>query len=194
MCCFLCACTQKNDQKSDKQFDLQQAADTWRYETPEGTIAPKDISSNLSIQLKNNFPVWKESLLATLDLSIKNTSKSHLPCRGSGYLYIYSTDEKKPLYWSVIDLAFAEPAERGVVSILSLPAMAVKDIVIPLKATRWTSVTQKTWPDTSFYQLIPSGRYLMRFELELYTEDDKLVDTVLSNFVEFTTVQNLPAQ
>ncbi|MBO4350514.1 MAG: hypothetical protein J6A01_06195 [Proteobacteria bacterium] len=187
---FLSACSDKK--QSTQGIDITDAADTWRYTTPEGTLQNTDISKNVDIRLTNRFPVWRDSIGAAVDISIKNISKSHLGARGLAHLIVYTFDTKEPIYWSNIDIALGAPADPGIMSVLSLPVGASKDFSVALLESTWESIQSQAWPDKPFYMLIPTGKYLMRFEFELYDESDKPLGTLLSNFIRFTTVLSSP--
>ena len=70
---LLSACSDKKETTTG--IDITNAADTWRYNTPEGMLQNVDLSQNVEIQLANRFPVWRESIGAAVDISIKNISK-----------------------------------------------------------------------------------------------------------------------
>ncbi len=182
LCLFLAACDSRS-----KELDIQQAATNWRYQKPEGVVAPDQLSSSLRVSLVNPFPVWKEDIQASVEVSLLNTTKSHLPARTKATLFIYSVEDKQPLYWSNIDLAYGESTGPGTMSILSLPVGASKDVRIPVMGTKWGAVRSANWPDSSLYSLVPPGKYLLRMELDLYDDADVQQGTVVSNFVEFTS-------
>ena len=184
------ACSEKK--QPTPGVDITKAADSWRYTTPEGTVPDSDIVSNVEILLTNRFPVWRDSIGAAVDISIKNKSKSHIAARGLAHLFVYSYDDKKPIYWSNINIAYGAPAEPGIMNVLSIPVGATKDFSIAILESTWESIHSKAWPDTPFYSLIPTGKYLMRFEFELYDESDKPIGTILSNFIRFTTILTAP--
>ena len=186
----LSACSDKK--KTTQGLDITDAADTWRYTTPEGMIQDTDISKNVEIRLTNRFPVWRDSIGAAVDISIKNISKSHLGARGLAHLIIYTYDTKEPIYWSNIDIALGTPAEPSMMSVFSLPVGVSKDFSVALLESTWESIHAQSWPDQPFYSLVPTGKYLMRFEFELYDDADKPVGTLLSNFIRFTTVISSP--
>lgn len=186
----LSACSDKK--KTTQGLDITDAADTWRYTTPEGMIQDTDISKNVEIRLTNRFPVWRDSIGAAVDISIKNISKSHLGARGLAHLIIYTYDTKEPIYWSNIDIALGTPAEPSMMSVFSLPVGVSKDFSVALLESTWESIHAQGWPDQPFYSLVPTGKYLMRFEFELYDDADKPVGTLLSNFIRFTTVISSP--
>ena len=183
----LAACTNKTKEKSDF-IDIQEAANGMRYEKPQGNIAAQDIPQNLKIDLTNRFPVWRDTVAAAVDVSLKNTSQSHLPARLQARLFVYTHDTKKPMYWSNIDVSFGRSGDQGTMSVISIPVGASNDVIIPIQATKWASVDSNTWPDTPFHTLVPTGKYLMRFEIDIVNEQDQPVATTVSNFIEFETV------
>lgn len=198
--CFICillalpllmACSSSKDQ-NDKPLNRQEAADSWRFEKPEGTLAVDQVAQNLEITLENHYPVWRESIGATLDVSIKNISKSHLPARVAAKLYVYSFDQKQPEYWASVDLAYANSAGPNIKSILSLPVGTSKDISIPILALEWADVHSQVWPNAPFYAIVPTGKHLMRFELEIFDEEDRSIASAVSNFIQFLTVADAP--
>lgn len=181
------ACTNKSQPKSD-YIDIQEAADNMRYEKPDGSLEGKDIPQNLKIELANRFPVWRDSVGAAVDLSMRNMSKSHIPARIHAQLFVYSHDTKQPLYWTGIDVSHGRTSERGTMSVISIPVGASNDVIIPIKETMWAAVDVKSWPETPFHNLIPTGKYLMRFEMNIVDDKDQSVATAVSNFIEFETI------
>ncbi len=170
----------------------ESSASLTRYQAPEGIVSPENLPSSVEISLQNAFPIWRDNIVVTVNVSIKNTTPSHLPARVMGHLFIYSFDEKKPLYWSNIDMAFAEPASPGLMSILSIPSKSTKDLTIPIAQMTWADVSTNAWPDANIYHLIPTGKYLLRFEMDFYTEKNEIIGTAVSNFVQFTTILTAP--
>ncbi|MBR4986628.1 MAG: hypothetical protein IKY83_12925 [Proteobacteria bacterium] len=185
------SCSPNNDQTA-LALNQQNAANAWRFETPEGRVPVDQVASNLEIKLSNRFPVWRDTIAVAVDVSIRNISKSHLPARVTAKLYVYSFDQKQPEYWTNIDIAYAESTGPTTKSILSLPVSASKDISIPILATQWADVHTAVWPNAPFYAIVPTGKHLMRFELEIFDEEDRSIDSAVSNFIQFTTVAAAP--
>ena len=187
---FLSAC---DTNRGNPTLDIQKAATTWRYQKPDGVVPADQLVSSIDIRLQNRFPVWKENIDVAIDVTFANTTKSHLPARTKAQLFVYSIDEKQPLYWSNIDLAYGESTGPTTMSILSLPVNAHKELMIPIHGTTWAGVRSQIWPDSPFYSFIPSGKYLMRMELDFFDDNDTFVGTAVSNFIEFTSVISTPA-
>ena len=170
--------------------DLQTAANDLRFPTPDGNVPDDEISSSIRIELINDYPVWNAQIKDTsIRLIFHNTSKHHLGTQSKALLYIYDYNEKMPIFWTVLDLAFGKTATPGTLSIISLPVGASKELAVPILDTIWADVSVKTMPHAPFYQIVSEGKYLMRFEMELYDEQDKPIDTVVSNFIEFVYKQ-----
>ncbi|MBQ9817070.1 MAG: hypothetical protein IJM59_06385 [Proteobacteria bacterium] len=189
---FLVGCHASAPDDDAQKFDIQDAASSWRHKAPQGDVPIERLTQSMKITLGNRFPIWRDSIAAAVDVSIINISDSHLPARGTASLYIYSFDEKQPLYWANIDIAYGESTGPGTKNVLSLPVGTSKDITIPILATTWGNVHTKIWPDAPFYTIIPTGKYLMRFEFEIYDEDDNPVGIAVSNFIQFSTIQTSP--
>ncbi len=189
--CF-CGCSQLSFEPPQKSDDVTDAASSWRYPKPDGIVAPENLDSSLKISLECHYPVWRDSIEVSANISIQNLTNSHLPARAKGHLYIYDFQKKIPLYWSHIDLAYAEPASPGMTGILSIPAHSSKELTIPISATTWADVHSSQWTDSPFYTFIPTGKYLLRFELDFFDEKDQIIGTKASNLVEFTTVMTAP--
>lgn len=181
------ACSNKTPKQSD-YIDIQDSADSMRYEKPEGNLSAQEIPQYLKIELANRFPVWRDSVAAAVDISMRNTSKSHLPARIQAHLYVYSNDTKQPLYGSIIDVSHGRSSEQGIMSVISIPVGASHDVIVPIQATQWASIDANTPPDTPFHTLIPTGKYLMRFEVDIIDDKDHPITTVVSNFIEFETI------
>lgn len=181
-----------SEKTNPQSLNQQDAADSWRFAKPEGIIPVDQVASNLDIQLANRFPVWRENIAVAVDVSIKNISKSHLPARVTAKLYVYSFDQKMPEYWANIDLAYAQSTGSATKSILSLPVGTSKDISIPIQATQWAEIHSQVWPSAPFYDIVPTGKHLMRFELEIFDEEDHSIASAVSNFIQFTTVAAAP--
>ena len=161
-----------------------------RYPTPDGNVPNDELLSSLHIELINDYPIWNPNIQdASVRIVFHNTSKHLLATQSKSLLYIYGYHQKIPLYWTVLDLGFGKTATPGTLSIVSLPVGATKEISIPLLDTTWADVSIKTIPHAPFYQLLSEGKYLMRFEMELYDEQDQPLDTATSNFIEFTYKQ-----
>lgn len=184
------SCSEKNTYKPG--MDVTDAADKWRYATPQGMLPDAEIADNVDILLTNRFPIWRDAIGAAVDISIKNKSKFHIGARGLAHLFVYSYDDKQPLFWSNIDIALGAPAQPGMMSVFSLPVGTSKDFSVAILESTWDAVTSQAWPDKSFYATIPTGQYLMRFEFELYDENNNHLGTLLSNFIRFSTVQSAP--
>ena len=190
-CLLLTSCNAQKSDTSNPALDIQEAASSWRYETPEGTVEAQNLTESMKITLTNRFPIWRDSIHVNIDVSIKNLTKSHLSAIGLAKLYIYSFDEKKPIYWANVDLAFSEPMGPNVKNVVSVPVGASDDRTISIEQMRWAPVDQKIWPDAPLYSLIPTGKYLMRFEFELYEEDNN-IGIAVSNFIQFSSIQTAP--
>ncbi len=173
-------------QQQAPQPDIQMASSDIRYPAPDGKVQDDEIVSSMRIDLINDYPVWSADIQdASVRIVFHNTSKRHLATQSKALLYIYNTQNEVPLYWTVLDLAFGKTATPGTLSVVSLPVGATKEIAVPLLDTKWADVSIKTIPALPFYQLVSEGQYLMRFEMELYNDEDKPIDTVVSNFIEF---------
>jgi hypothetical protein len=180
------ACTKEAAPKPD----LQIAADNMRFPVPDGNVPDNEITSSIKIELINDYPIWNPQIKdSSIRLIFHNTSKHHLGTQSKALLYIYDYNEKTPLYWTVLDLAFGKTATPGTLSIVSLPIGASKELAVPILDTIWADVSIKTIPHAPFYQIVSEGKYLMRFEMELYDEQDKPIDTAVSNFIEFVYKQ-----
>ena len=179
---FISSCSQ---QKSP-QPDIQTASSDLRYPTPDGEVPDDEILSSIRIDLINDYPAWNPDIQdASVRIVFHNTSRRHLATQSKALLYIYDAQKDIPLYWTVIDLAFGKTATPGTLGVVSLPVGATKELSVPLLDTKWADVSIKTIPSIPFYQIVTEGKYLMRFEMELYDKDDKPIDTALSNFIEF---------
>lgn len=179
--------------KPSKAIDIQQASKTSRFVEPDGVVAPDALVDSLELKIENRFPIWREDIVTVaVDLSIQNKTKSHLPARVRAHLFIHDLNTKEPLYWTDIDLAYGETAKPNHWSIISLPVGASKDLVVPILDTKWADVSLKSYPVNDFYSFVPSGKYLMRLELDLYDETDNVVGTAVSNFIQFTTSKSTP--
>lgn len=189
---FLCGCSKISYEPPNTSDDITDAASSWRYQKPDGVVMPKNLESSLKIQLESHYPVWRDTIDVSVNVTILNLTDSHLPARAKSHLYIYDFQRKIPIYWSHIDLAFAEPVSPGVTGILSIPARTTKDLTIPIAATTWADVHSNEWTDSPFYTFVPTGKYFLRFELDFFDENDRLIGTKASNLVEFTTVMTAP--
>lgn len=177
---------------SEQSQPIQKAADSWRYPSPKGVISDETVASSIKLSLNSNYTVWRESLQASVEATFENITPSFVYIRFMPHLFIYDAEKKVPLYWSNIDMSFAESVGAGTMSIISLPANGKKVTSIPIDQVKFASVDSQTWPEYTIYETVPSGRYLMRLECDFYDNDDKLLGTLLSNFVEFTTVLTAP--
>ena len=187
------ACSQQTLTPPGHDVDVTEASSNQhRFQKPDGIVNPGSLKSSVNISLTNSYPIWRDNIDVILNISIKNISNSHLPARVMGHLFIYSFDEKKPLYWSNIDIAYSEPAAPGLISILSIPANSSKEITIPISQTTWTLTNSAIWPDEKLYSIVPTDKYLMRFELDFYSDDDQIIETAVSNFIQFSTIQTAP--
>ena len=191
---FILTCVQGCAKQADKSPELQEtmAADHMRYETPQGYVPDDEIITNMRIDLANQFPVWRTEIAADVHIVIRNLAHNYLAAQAQARLFIYDYDQKVPLFWANIDLAHAKSVGPGTLSIISLPIGATKDLLVPIQATTWADVTVKEWPSKDLYSFIPTKKYLMRLELELFSMEDKPVGTAVSNFVEFTAVRTAP--
>ena len=174
--------------------ELQEAiaADNMRFPTPTGYVEDAQVIPNMRIELANEFPVWRNEIAVDIHVIIRNLASNFLAAQTQARLFIYDYNQKVPLFWSNIDLAHAKSVGPGTLSIISLPIGATKDLLIPIQATTWADITVKEWPNKNIYDFIPTKKYLMRLELELFNMEDNPIGTAVSNFVEFTAVRTAP--
>lgn len=169
------------------------AADAWRFESPEGVIKDSDaVMQSLTLSLQSNYPVWRENMTVSVDIEIKNTTKSFIHARVMPHLFIYDSETKAPLYWSNIDLSYAESVGPGTMSILSLPVGGVHSTPVPVRAIKFAAVDSPTLPEYTIYNIVPTGSYTMRLVLDFYSEEVEKIGTMSSNEIEFTTIFNAP--
>ena len=174
--------------------ELQEAiaANNMRFPTPTGYVEDDQIIPNMRIDLANNFPIWRQNIAVDVHVIIRNLAQNFLAAQTHARLFIYDYDQKVPLFWSNIDLAHAKSVGPGTQSIISLPIGATKDLLIPIQATTWADISVKEWPSKNIYDFIPTKKYLMRLELELFNMEDKPIGTAVSNFIEFTAIRTAP--
>ena len=168
------------------------AADNMRFPRSTDFVPDDEIIPGMRIELSNHYPVWRNEITANVHIVIRNMAQNYLAAQTQARLYVYDYNQKVPLYWANIDLAHARSVGPGTLSIISLPIQATKDLIVPIHDTTWENVDIKQWPDKLLYDIAPTGKYLMRLELELYNVEDKPVGTGLSNFIEFTVIRTAP--
>lgn len=186
--CFSC-----NAAPDGAKFDEQIAADTYRFPKPDGVIQnSEDVLSSVAVSLRSDYPIWRASLDASVELVMKNTTNSFVHVRIMPRLFIYDAKREKPLYWSNIDLSYGESSGPGAVSVASLPAGGSQSTPIAVKAMKFAEVSSHAWPDYAIYDFVPTGAYAMRAELEFYTDSNEKIGEKYSDFIEFTTILTAP--
>ena len=173
-------------------IDTQKAADTWRYPTPDGVLSDAETARRLGVSLLTHYPVWRSELAVTVDVHFQNDTSSFVYARTIPRLFVYDKTARVPLFYSMVDLAFGESASEHLYSVISLPAGASKDLTISIRDLKFGDVSVKSAPDRLIYDLVPTGAYQMRFEMELYNEQGEVIGTLLSNFTEMTTIFTSP--
>ncbi len=186
--CFSC-----NVAPDGAKFDEQIAADAYRFPKPDGVIQnSEDVLSSINLSLRSDYPIWRESVGASVEIVMKNTTNSFVHARIMPRLFIYDAKREKPLYWSNIDLSYAESSGPGAMSVASLPAGASHSTPVAVKAMKFADVSSNAWPDYAIYDFVPTGNYAMRLELEFYTDANEKIGTKYSDFIEFTTILTAP--
>lgn len=186
---LVCAC---NNAPRPPSHSEQVAADSYRYPQSEGVVSDEQTVEKIGIELSSAYPVWRANMTAAVEARFTNPTKAFMYARVVPRLYIYDPRDKRPLFWSEVDLAYADTAGPGTVSVFSLPPGASKTVVIPVRALKFARAQDSVMSEYEIYDMVPTGAYLMRLEADFYTEKDKKVGGRLSNFIEFTTVFNDP--
>ena len=188
MSCIAC-----NAQPKERKFDEQIAADTFRFQSPEGVIQNDErVIEGLTLSLQSEYPVWRDTLAVSVRILLKNTTQSFVYARVMPHLFIYDEKSQQPLYWSNIDLSYAESVGPGTMSIVSLPVGATHSTAIPIKAVKFAAVDSTIWPEYTIYDYVPTGAYTMRLELDFYNDENEKIGTMHSNFIEFTSILTAP--
>ena len=173
MSCIAC-----NAQPKERKFDEQIAADTFRFQSPEGVIQNDErVIEGLTLSLQSEYPVWRDKLAVSVRILLKNTTQSFVYARVMPHLFIYDEKSQQPLYWSNIDLSYAESVGPG---------------TIPIKAVKFAEVDSTIWPEYTIYDYVPTGAYTMRLELDFYNDENEKIGTMHSNFIEFTSILTAP--
>ena len=189
----LFGCKNNNNvtESGSPEFTVLEAASHGRDQEASDQVPVAEVSKNISITAATNYPIWRETISASIDISFVTTSKSFVSARVLPKIFIYPDGGNEPVFWSVINLSTSFALEPNVKTLLVLPVGSQKSISSPVTKLLWASMDMP-WPHLNYYQLVPTGDYNFEFVLEIYDDDDKLVDTVRTPKQKYTSIFTAP--
>jgi len=191
----LSACQKDNNKsKNNKvapEFTVLDSAAHGRDQQADSVVPVKDVAKSIEITATTNYPIWRETLSASIDIAFVTTSKSFVSARVLPKIFIYSEGSDEPEYWSVINLSTSFALEPNVKTLLVLPVGSQKTITSPINRLQWARMDMP-WPYLNYYQIVPTGNYSFQLVLEIYDEDDKLVDSVKTPLQKYTSIFTAP--
>lgn len=188
LACLFAAC-QSPSSKSDvsQELVMLDAASHGRDGKAKEVLPIAEIPSNITVQATTNYPVWREDISVTIDSVYITNTKKFVSARTLPKILIYEVGATEPSYWSVINLAtsFALGGERK--TLLVLPVGSQKSLSSPITKLKWAPMNSP-WPMASYYSLVPSGEYEFQLALEIYDDEDQLVDVIRTPRQKYSSV------
>ncbi len=179
------------NKKTAPEFTVLDAASNGRDQQAESVVSVQDVAKSIEITATTNYPLWRESLSASIDIAFVTISKQFVSARVLPKVFIYPEGSTEPEYWSVINLSTSFALEPGVKTLLVLPVGAQKTISSPINRLQWARMDMP-WPYLNYYQIVPTGDYSFQLVLEIYDEEDKLVDSVKTPLQKYTSIFTAP--
>ena len=188
LACPLWACQSPAPQPEiSQELVMLNAASQGRDGKATEALPIAEIPNNITVQATSNYPVWRDDVSVTIDSVYITNTKKFVSARTLPKILIYEVGAAEPSYWSVINLStsFALGAERK--TLLVLPVGSQKSLSSPITKLKWAPMNSP-WPASSYYSLVPSGEYEFQLALEIYDDDDKLVDVIKTPRQKYSSV------
>lgn len=192
LACLFCACqpssvSSNHNNEVSQELVMLDAASHGRDEKATEALPVEEVSKNITVTASTHFPVWSDKIRVTIDSVYITNTKKFVSARTLPKILVYKLGDKEPSYWSVINLStsFALGAERK--TLLVLPVGSQKSLSSPVSKLKWAPMTS-AWPSDSYYDLVPAGDYEFQLALEIYDDNDNLVDVMYTPRQKYSSV------
>lgn len=143
----------------------------------------KKEQGDITIQLASDYSVWKRTNNASIDVEITNLSNAIYTSSCLPFIIIYNKQNNQAQYWAMLDLSNGLNLGPQQYSVVSLAAKNSKKLSPLVSELMWQHTESDEWPNTSFFDIVKTGKYVLRLEMNIYDEKTK-TGQIVSNDVE----------